>query len=167
MRKTSDGMMNKHIFVWSLNAFSEIQHEYFLDLVCALGIFFLGFDFSPVRSSPSLEIWSAPSTPPGWEYLFRSFHLWSQLCKRKRSSSRYTPCSTFRYSGRADWRKDSVKRNAASMNFYVNQLTPGYDELLSRHLRRIEITIIPTIITSSSASSSMWSLIFVVKIISH
>ena len=167
MPKISDGMMNKHIFVLSLNAFSEIQHEIFLDLVCALGIFFLGFDFSPVRSSPSLEIWSAPSTPPGWEYLFRSFHLWSQLCKRKRSSSRYTPCSTFRYSGRADWRKDSVKRNAASRNFYVNQLTPGYDELLSRHLRRIEITIIPTIITSSSASSSMWSLIFVVKIISH
>ena len=97
-------------------------------------------------------------TTMGWEYLlFRSFHLWSQLCKRKRSFSPYTLCSTFRYSGRADWRKDSVKRNAASMNFYVNKLTPGYDELLSRHRRRIEITIIPTIITSSSASSSMWS----------
>ena len=80
---------------------------------------FLGFDFSHVRSSPSLEIRRASSTPPGWEYLFRSFHLWSQLCKRKRSSCRYTPCSTFRCSGRADLHKDSVQRNSVSMNFLI------------------------------------------------
>ena len=43
------------------------------------------------------------------------------------------------------------------MNFYLNQLPLGYDEVLSRHLRRIESTIIPTIITSSSASSCMRS----------
>ena len=122
MRKTSDGMMNKQTQAFNFYVFI------FRVIICALGIswFFVwsprvfgGFDFSHVRSSASLEIRRASSTPPGWEYLFRSFHLWSQLCKRKRSFCRYTPCSTFRCSGRADWRKDSVKRNLSFNEIFI------------------------------------------------
>ena len=60
-------------FVLSLNAFSEIRHEIFLDLVCALGIFFLGFDFSPFDHPRHLKS-GVPQVPlPGENTFFAVF----------------------------------------------------------------------------------------------
>ena len=96
---------------------SKIQHGIVLELNFGPGIF-LGFDFSPIRSSLSLEIWS---TPPPWSY-YKAF------------SQKFWPVHEFFAWCLHQSMPMKVDKLILSLNFYWNQ------EKLKQEMQTVKVS---------------------------